>query len=253
LRAEPNDATVDAAFDVLSRYGRFEGPLGPLIAADYARRGALDALERRIDRLAEGAAQKPSTRQALLIAAPDVRDQVIPGMRLQIRLERARSSGRWEPLWDHLVVDGRRVHQALGPRRLSPVELEDLVARQTASLLLDRREESVGKLREVRRVDDLKLGWKLYFAAAFALPHAAHDIRGRLDTLAAAPDANLAENFLDCLTALSALPEPQRRPLLAEIASVRFRLERKLAGEGDMRPVSAAEMKAFRRPRYLKE
>jgi len=254
LRADPSDAHIDAGFDTLIKYGLFEGSIGGLIAAEYARRGKLDTLDRRIDRLAEldAAGKLPVDKQALSIRHR-ASDQVVPGLRMQIRLERARSLGQWEPLWEHLVIEGRRVHEALRLLPDSGVELPNHGARQSAALLLDRPKETLRNLGKVRNIDDLKLGWKLYFTAALRRPGVAQDIRARFDTIVATPDAHFSENYLDCMTALSALPENERRELLEEIRSARYQLERKHENDPGFRPVSLDRFEVVRRPRFLEE
>jgi hypothetical protein len=258
LRADPSDAVVEQGLDVLATYGRFYGSIGPLIAAEHARRGTLEALEQRVNRLAElEAAGKLSQANDLLDGCPSLSIEVIPGMRLQIELQHIRTAGHWDGLWNRLVEGGRRVHQALGPTDGPPDGAasvpSDKLARQAAALLLDRPNETPKKLRQVRNVDDVKLGWKLYFAAALAREDAAHGIRARLDTIAAAPDANLRANYLDCLTAMAALPEKERTALAGETRSARVRVEKKLADEPGSRPVLAEGMQTVRRPRYLEE
>jgi hypothetical protein len=264
LRADPSDAAIDAGFDVLVTYGKFEGSIGPLIAWECARRGSLDALERRIERLADPATEGNRRKvSGLLIECPPVAAEVIPGIRMQIELQRIRTADDWDGLWTRLIAGGRRVHQAFGLAtgsrsilkggKIQDNRLDDKVARQTVALLLDRPDETPTKLRQVRNIDDVKLGWSLYLSAALGREGAPQAIRARFDSIAATLNPDLLENYLDCLTAMAALPEKERTALADEIRSARYQLEKKLAADPEFRPAFLNDVKSVRRPRFLEE
>jgi hypothetical protein len=254
LRADPNDAQIDAGFDTMAKYGLFDGSIGGLIAAEFASRENLDALQRRIDRLEQlDADGKLPVPQSLTSMWRPISKEVIPGMRIQLRLQRALTTGRWEPLWENLLVGDRRVHEAMRLLDESTGDLEDMSARQTAALLLDRPKETLHNLGRVRNIDDQKLGWSLYLAATLNRPGIVDDLRARFDTLAADPDENLPANYLDYMTAVAALPKKERAELLGRIRSARFQFERKHADDPGFRPVPLERLSAVRRPRYLEE